>query len=1056
MDNITTLLAVQVQKKAQAVAVIDADRILTYAQLDSLTNQMAHYLKDQGVQQESLVALSLERSAEVLLWMVAILKAGGAYVPLDSKHPADRLLLILNENNIPFLITSPELKAVLNLYEGQVICDPPYLNYAAYPLENISLPAHLAYIIFTSGSTGKPKGVLIERGSVVNYTHLFSEFCLSTSIERVDFSANYAFDMAVTSTIVALMCGITIVVARQDIKLNADAYLRFIRDQKINLIKITPSYFQVLLHAVKSTWIDLPDLKTIVLGGEKLATLDCVSWQSYYPKHVLINEYGPTESTVAVSFYQFSNVNEFSTRPEVPIGIPGHGVRFYLLDENSNAVNPGELGELYIGGSCLARGYLNQEALTKRCFIEREERLYKTGDLCRQLSLDVYEYIGRSDFQVKIRGYRIELGEIEYHLSRYPGIKQVVVTLQRNYLNAAYLSAYYLSDLELTSEELKKYLRLHLIEAMIPSIFIKLAQFPLNENGKLDRKALPIIPPIQQAHYRPPENDLQKIICECWLQELELEQIGIEDNFFQLGGHSLIAARIITQLRHRLKKEIEVEHLQSAPTILQLAESIEKLENSKQMRQMEKKEGVFHLGDFQLLIWLANLFEKKVKKLNVVFCKRFRGPLHVGSLERALNILVEKYPILSSKIHSYRPIQSWVKVLPPLLIIKDLKWHSLDAQQHELMDSVQDLQSYNWKEKDALIAVHVFYLKNNEFEIHVALPHIISDGFTGDLVFAQLACVYNTLSSSPLRRETQFYDYILSEKAKLEENIEEKVCFWKKYFADTQLIYFSQEKIPDQVEHFKYSSYFPLSKTVMQALTRLAQDHQNNLNAVIAAAVSYVLFKQCTQNNLFINLVKSTRNNGSYDESMGCFLRLEPIKVQREQAMSLASLIQQVKLSIEETAPYQASSSCLKLAAPCHFSQLKKFRYYLVRMGLAAYARLFSRFYLHPKTIEAYARLAAFKQGKAYLININLWGSFFQQKSKFTFSLKNAQETQHPHYNEELITINQVLDICFLRDEFNQPFLVVSGYLKPEFREKIATELIQAITNAVTAVDIIE
>ena len=435
-----------------------------------------------------------------------------------------------------------------------------------HPLNLVVTPEQVAYIIYTSGSTGKPKGVLIEHRSVVNYGKWLADYCCCQPQNRIDFSSNYIFDMAVTTSIVPLMLGLTIVICQDEIKKETRHFINHLDQNNINIVKITPSYFKVLLQEVTNNYLPLPHLTSIILGGENLPTIDCAAWLDIYPEHILFNEYGPTETTVAVSQYQVCHASLSNLGSSVPIGKMGPNMDGYILNNDNSLVLEGEIGELHIGGVCLARGYLNQPEFTEKKFIkhffinDNNARLYKTGDLCRQLPDGGLEYMGRIDHQLKIRGFRVEPGEIEKSLATHPAIQDVVVLAQKDDHDEKLIAYYIGNDTHRPPNvnQLHQYLKAYLPDYMIPMAFVRVNAFPLTANGKLDRHALPIPRFTTNQHYLAPSTPLEKILADIWSEELGLKLVGIEDNFFELGGHSLSAARIIISSSRKRDKKVKV------------------------------------------------------------------------------------------------------------------------------------------------------------------------------------------------------------------------------------------------------------------------------------------------------------------------------------------------------------------------------------------------------------------------------------------------------------------------------------------------------------------
>ncbi|MGQ3888317.1 amino acid adenylation domain-containing protein [Legionella sp. CNM-1927-20] len=1072
-SNITIheLFEAQVNLNPDNLAVSYNEQSLTYEQFNKKCNQLAHYLQKLGVRAEIPIGLCMERSIELLIGMFAILKAGGAYIPLDPSHPEERIISTLNDNEIPFLLLTKDLKERFRHYQGQIVT----LDFAVlhtYPLENLSITSqieNLAYIIYTSGSTGKPKGVLIEHKSVVNFGLWFGDFCHCQPSQRIDFSSSHAFDMAIANTLVPLMLGMTIIICDDEVKKSPSCYLEFIKAQRINVVKLTPSFFRVLLYEVQSNFIDLPDLKLIVLGGEILHTLECSSWLARYPHHKLINEYGPTEATVGVSLFRVSNAGLHSLRPDVPIGKPGNNIDFYLLDKDLNPVPTGEVGELYIGGICLARGYFNQPQITNEKFINHpfkqasNNRLYKTGDLCRRLKDGNYELLGRIDHQIKIRGFRVELGEIERCLTNHPAICEAVVIAQPDHLNEKQLIAYYiLKDKQINpgTHQIKQYLKRHLNDYMIPAAFIVVDAFPLNANGKLDREALPIPKLHPNRRYLAPTNELEEALTEIWAEEFNLNPIGIHDNFFELGGHSLIAARILTKINQMLDKNLTIKELYQAPTIAELAALVSKLKSTRHKRHIKNSlitTNIIPLSHFQLLLWLSNTFEPKAKKLNIISRKRLQGPFNKDAFHYAATILLKRHEVLSYHICKFKPgqyLQQKLVITPEEI---DLREYDEKQCRTALTNSILELLNYHlWPEGKPLLRVKVFYLKNNITELQVCLPHMISDGASINILWSELSkyyLAYNKLELiNNIGNDKSYRQYVENELI-LDGYSAKDQQFWLNYLKNAGFVNFPSQYIIKNMAKVQmpYSTYLELPKKAINSLIHFCTHYHFGLNEALSAILGRALAKVCQtrKETIFINIVKSARDNPLYDKTIGCFLKLEPIKLTLNGSTSLFNLAQQVQKTIINTAPYQQCPALLKLAC-VNFKTIPHNRliYFFTKIAMSLYARLFPSLKLNPQLLSQVANLAAMKKRSNFIINLNVLDNFFhwhKNKKKlplFNLKNKNIEPVQH-----DLLNIDYFLDICFLSDYNHTPYLVVSANLLPEFRELLGKEIINIMQN---------
>jgi len=1072
-----TLFEAQVKKRPDTLAIVCTGLSLTYGELNAKANQLAHYLRNHGVKKEVVVALCMTRSLDCLITILAILKAGGAYVPLDVSQPEERLLFILNDNNQPILITQAALQEKFINYQGRVLTLEQEANeisqQATHNPDPLVTSKHLAYIIYTSGSTGTPKGVLIEHGSVVNYCLWLASYCRCKPAQRIDFSSNYIFDMAVTTSIAPLTLGLTIIICSDEIKKGVRPYLNYLAHNKVNIIKMTPSYFKVVLLEVKRRFIKLPHLQTIILGGENLSTTDCSSWLFSYPKHTLFNEYGPTEATVAVSQYKVCKKNISSLGVNVPIGNPGTTMNYYIFDADNTIVPKGEHGELYIGGICLARGYLNQPKLTKKYFIKNpfsnneNDRLYKTGDLCRELPDNTLEYLGRMDDQVKIRGFRVEPGEIEKYLSRHPAINGAVVLAREEALNEKRLIAYYILEDALHApsvSQLRHYLQLQLPDYMIPTAFVRVDAFPLTANGKLNASELPIPQFTSNQYFLAPSSELEKTLAELWSEELGVKPIGLKDDFFELGGHSLSAARIISKLNHSLGKNINLHDFYESPTIEELVSLINKKDDNEETWSIQNQSPYtdstqLPLSDFQLILWLSNTFEPKAKKLNITARKRLQGRLNVAALQFAFKAVFKKHEILLYRILKFSPMQSLQKSLPFKLSETSLQNLSERDCESALEESIKQLiNCYPWPQDASMIIARLFYLKNDTLELQICMPHIISDNVSPEILFAELSrfyLLYNDQSIiTQLASEKQYRSYIINEQNYLHAHLDRDIIFWGEYLKNAHLLTIPSEQVVKdmKLQGVAYSTYLKVPENVLTNLQGFCARNHLSAHDGLCATLLLALLNCCGNHNeqsqpVFINIVKSTRDNPCYDEALGCFLRLEPIKVTINKQSSLTSLSREIHEAAMNTNLHQQCSDLVKLASLGMFCQEKKIiKTYLMSLLTFLYTSFVSAPKINRKILNLCWQLSSFERNNNFIININMQSNFLADEKIKNRSLFGLETQKIPIRHYDLLTIDAFLDVCFIRDENPSiPYIVISANLKPAFRERIAKEMIRII-----------
>ncbi len=581
----------QTDRDPAATALVFEDRTLSYAELNQRANQVAHHLIGLGVQPDDRVGLCVGRSLEMVIGLLGILKAGGAYVPLDPAYPVDRLSYMLEDSapvavltqsvlrdGLPFLASVGKPVVVL---DDESLSQLPEINPDAQALG--VTPGHLAYVIYTSGSTGQPKGVMVEHRSVINLMHVHVANCRMKAGDRLLQFASYSFDASVEEIFPALSVGATVVLRPANLIAADASFVAFLQEQRIDTVDLPTAFWHQWSQQV-AAGLSLPGdtLRLVIVGGEKLEQRYLASWMANPITRAceVLNTYGPTEATVYATSIALDASAALPAR-EVCIGRPVANTRIYVLDELLQPVPMGVVGEIHIGGTQVARGYLDRPELTAERFVADpfsktpKARMYKTGDLGRWLSDGTIEYLGRNDFQVKIRGFRIELGEIEAKLSACAGVREAIVIAREDNEGDKRLVAYVVADqdVELSTADLRSALALVLAEHMVPSAFVRLAALPLTPNGKLDHKALPA--PDQSAvvsrAYQAPDGPIESVVADIWLRLLGLQKIGRNDHFFELGGHSLLAIKLIHEVKAHLGVTLPLAAVFSSPTIAALA-----------------------------------------------------------------------------------------------------------------------------------------------------------------------------------------------------------------------------------------------------------------------------------------------------------------------------------------------------------------------------------------------------------------------------------------------------------------------------------------------------
>lgn len=658
------LFEAQTERTPDAVAVVFEDNQLDYQELNKRANELAHHLRNLGVGPEVLVGVCLEPSIEMMVGLLGTLKAGGAYVPLDPSYPEERLAFMLEDADVAVLLTQQKLAERLPKRQAQVVClDADCESIAKRSGRNPanqSGPDNLAYVIYTSGSTGKPKGTLITHRGLTNYLH----WCLSAYPLQEGrgslVNSTIAFDATITAIFSPLLAGRTVRLLPDIIDVEALG-TALGQEGNYSLIKITPAHLEILSHQLSPEKAGAL-ARSFIIGGENLVADRVAFWQEHAPDTLLFNEYGPTETVVGCAVFE---ARQWRGRGSVPIGRPIHNTQVYVLDGHRRPVPIGVAGELFIGGVGVARGYLNLPGLTAEKFVpdpfsdEPKARLYRTGDMVRYHADGNMEFLGRADEQVKIRGYRIELGEIESVLNQHPAVCESAVIAQDDKRGNKRLVAYLVTDpaaslSELSSKELRGFIKTKLPDYMVPSAFALLDALPLTPNGKVDRRALPSLHESRSdsrdssGGARDPRNRVEEILAGVWAQVLGIKQVGIHDDFFEMGGDSILSIQVVSKANQEGLR-VTPRHIFQHPTIAELALVVDTAVTIQAEQGLVK--GQFPLTPIQHWFFEQNLPEPHY--WNQAILLDVRQALDPSLLQRAVGLLLAHHDALRLRFERY-------------------------------------------------------------------------------------------------------------------------------------------------------------------------------------------------------------------------------------------------------------------------------------------------------------------------------------------------------------------------------------------------------------------
>jgi len=731
---------------------------LSYAQLNQQANRIAQRLRERGVGPDVLVGIALERSLEMIVSVLAILKAGGAYVPLDPQYPQDRLAYMLADSGTRLLLTDSALLPRLPLSEGiEAICldhASDWLNEAsAENLPNLTHPENLAYVIYTSGSTGKPKGTLLPHS---NLTRLFSttEHWFGFNADDVwSLFHSYAFDFSVWEIFGALFYGGKLVVVPHAISRSPEDFARLLCDEQVTVLNQTPSAFRQLMPFACANAQGLA-LRYVVFGGEALDVTSLRAWYDAFDEQqpVLINMYGITETTVHVTYRPLSRA-DLDGANSSPLGEPIADLRWYVLDPRLNPVAKGCVGELYVGGAGLARGYHQRADLTATRFVpdlfadEAGARLYRTGDLARYCADGSIEYAGRIDHQVKIRGFRIELGEIQDRLQNHPAIEQALV-LAPEINGSQQLVAWFTvtQDVADLRQSLREHLQAGLPDYMVPAHLLKLNHWPLTSNGKLDRNALPKPDAaLAQQVYTAPADEMQAALATIWQDVLKLERVGIDDNFFELGGDSIISIQVVSRARQagiRISPRDLFQH--------QTVQSLAKV--AQRSAGLVIDQGPVR-GDVLLTPIQHWFFEQTIEARdhwNQSVLLELREPLDSACLQQALAALLEHHDALRLRLRQVDGV--WQQAQAEHWNSAELLWQRQASNADELLEHCNAAQaSLNLHDGPLLRALLVDMGAAGQ-RLLLVVHHLVVDGVSWRLLLEDLQTVYDQArQAQPLR-----------------------------------------------------------------------------------------------------------------------------------------------------------------------------------------------------------------------------------------------------------------------------------------------------------------
>jgi pristinamycin I synthase-3/4 len=896
----------QVKRTPDAIAIASENTDLTYEALDKKANQIAQHLIGQGVSTGSIIGVALNHSIELVYTLLGVLKAGGAYLPLDPHYPMERLKHILADARPNYLITTEEISGSLQgltptvptLYVDDTGNLPSKREYPSYPI----LPKSLAYVIYTSGSTGKPKGVAITHQALSNFMQAMIKQFEVHEKDVIFSTTSTSFDIAGLEIYLPLLTGAKLQIIPRAVTLDGYQLSQRIAHFKPTLMQGTPALWQLLREA---GWLPEKSMK-ILCGGEALPA-DLGEFLCATSKRVW-NMYGPTETTI------WSLLSQVHFGAAISIGRPILNTQIYVLDNTLQRVPTGVAGELYIAGDGLAQGYLRQPGLTSQRFVAcpfgtAGRRMYRTGDLVRWNKNGNLEFLERVDEQIKIRGFRIEPKEIEAVLIQYPAVTQAKVILQENPIGQKLLVGYVISSAETTVDSLtlRRYLREYLPEYMIPSTIIKLEKFPLTPNGKLDRKALPPLE-FRLNKLELPKTSEEKTLARLFAATLGLTQVGTRDNFFDLGGNSLLATRLISQIRVALNIELPIRIVFECPTVAGLAKKLNEPLNERgiarlSLQPMPRPESI-PLSFSQQRLWFLYQLEGPSATYNIPIAIRLQGNLDIEALQASLNYLLTRHETLRTRFRK-GDHGGEQEVLSSKTV---LKLNIYQTNERELPKKLSNAADYHFDLcQDLPIQVSLFKFGERQQVLLLCIHHIASDGWSLAPLLQDLSMAYTAskhgkaIQQSPL--PIQFIDYTLWQRQMLgresdpESPITQQLNYWRKTLTDLpEQLNLPFDRARPAIASFKGEEIsFRISPELHSKLLSLAHSEQSSLFMLLQAAFAILLTKLGAGNDIPIGSPIAGRTDVALDDLVGFFVNSLVLRTDTSGNPSVKQLLARIR-----------------------------------------------------------------------------------------------------------------------------------------------------------------
>ncbi|MFK0090370.1 amino acid adenylation domain-containing protein [Pseudomonas sp. NPDC090755] len=893
-------------------AVICAGEALGDEQLQRQANRLAQRLLASGCGPETRVGIAVERSAQMIVGLLAVLKAGAAYVPLDPELPRERLQYMIEDSGIGHLLTQSHLLAQLPGCESLevLLLDQDHADWPDSEPQVRVLPEHLAYVIYTSGSTGRPKGVMISHGALANYVQGVAQVLPLEQVRSLAIVSTLSADLGHTTLFTALCAGRTLHVIDRDTALDAECFAAYMSEHAVDVLKIVPSHMDALLgeHADPRA---MPR-HTLVLGGEACSATLLQRLREVAGDCRIFNHYGPTETTVGVLTHDARLTAEGQ---RLALGRPLANVALSVLDDALMPVPASVPGELYLGGAGVARGYLDRPGLTAERFVPDPygapgSRAYRSADLVRRDAEGVIDYVGRSDHQVKIRGFRVELGEIAASLQAQPQVREAVVRVAGSGASAQLVAWLVLDgDQPATTAlaALRQQLALSLPEYMIPAQLLSLPALPLTLNGKLDVQALPQPTALAGGAFQAPHTELQIRLADVWRDVLKVERVGLDDNFFALGGHSLLATRVIARLRSRLALEVPLRSLFESESFGQWCVAVEQLAPGSGRQQIQALDRAADLpaSHAQYRQWLFWTLNPHNPAYNTPIVVRLRGDLNLAAVQGAFDALVARHEPLRTTFRLEG--DTLLQVIHPAarvaLEIESLRhangWADEGLVRQRAIEETQRLFDLD---NGPLLRVKLLHCAEDEHVLVLTLHHIVCDGWSMDVMAREFVSHYQALCQGRVAEQAplavHYADYAQWQRQWLAEGeMQRQLDYWTAQLGGEQALLelpLDHPRVPGAVLR-EGRLDLRLPDDLETQLRRFLAEHNMTQFQLFLGVFGLLLQRYSGQSDLRIGVPVSNRNCEEVEGLIGFFVNTLVLRLQIDPRMPALEHLSQVR-----------------------------------------------------------------------------------------------------------------------------------------------------------------